>query len=107
MQETETIGIIIRQNIQTPAMIEIMKEHLILTEARRIDETEMIETEEETEIEAEVLDKIIGKVDGTTPQEAQEIWPQIELEISLNQVLQDQLDPLEVQIHPLPHRPMP
>ena len=107
MQETETIGIIIRQNIQTPVMIEIMNEHHILTEARRIDETEMIETEEETEIEAEVLDKIIGKVDGTIPLEAQEIWPQIELEISLNLVLQDQLDPLEEQIHPLPHRPMP
>ena len=107
MQETETIGIIIRQNIQTPVMIEIMNEHHILTEARRIDETEMIETGEETEIEAEVLDKIIGKVDGMTPQEAQKTWPQIELEISLNQVLQDQLDPLEVQIHPLPHRPMP
>ena len=107
MQETETIGIIIRQNIQTPAMIEIMKERLILTEARRIDETEMIETGEETEIEAEVPDRVIGKVDGTIPPEAQEIWPQIELEISLNQVLQDQLDPLEVQIHPLPHRPMP
>lgn len=107
MQETETIGIIIRQNIQTPAMIETMKEHLILTEARRIDETEMIEIEEETEIEAEVPDKVIEKVDGMTPQEAQEIWPQTELEISLNLVLQDQLDPLEVQIHPLPHRPMP
>ena len=51
--------------------------------------------------------KVIEKVDGTTPQEAQEIWPQIELEISLNLVLQDQLDPLEEQIHPLPHRPMP
>ena len=107
MQETETIGIIIRQNIQTPAMIEIMKEHPILTEARRIDETEMIEIEEGTEIEAEVPDKVIEKVHGMTPQEAQEIWPQIELEISLNLVLQDQLDPLEVQIHPLPHCPMP
>ena len=107
MLETETIGIIIPQNIQTPETIEIMKERHISIEAHRTDEIEMIGIEEGTGTEVEVPDKVIEKVDGMTPQEAQEIWPQIELEISLNQVLRDQRDPLEAQIHPLPHRPMP
>ena len=107
IQEKETSGIIIPRSIQILEMKGTMKGPLISKGAPQIGEIGMIEIEEGIEKEVEVRDKVTAKVDGMTHRETREIWHRKGLEISLNRALLDQQDPLDAQIHPLPHRLMP